>query len=488
MGLLFLPAYIRFMGAEAYGLVGIAATLHALFCVLDMGVSGTIKRELARLSNQGARELEAWHMAATLETLSWILALLVGVLGAFLAPLIARYWVNPVHLSRSAVEQALVVIGVWIALRWPASLYSYGLGGLQRQVLLNVLNSILATVRGLGALLVLWLISPTILCFVIFQVAMLGCEITITRHFLWRELPRGRKRVWLDRRCLKATYRFSLGMTGINVTLMLLNAVDRIVLSKVLGLEEFGYYSLARTIAEMLGRAASPIREAVYPRLTALVAADASGRAKELYHRACQLTSVLVVPPALALICSSDTILRLWTRDAGLTEKTALVLSALSVGSYLWSLRLMPFSLQLAYGWTSLTFVQNIVALSVLTPLLWILARSYGMLAGGAFWILLNLGCTVIGTAVMHRRLLQGEYLSWLLFDALLPLLAGLCAVETLKFFSPLGSSSPQDLLVLLGGCGVSLAAALLTVSWPREMCVAFCKLLLAQFGLVKSH
>jgi O-antigen/teichoic acid export membrane protein len=50
MGLAFVPLYIKFMGIEAYGLVGFSATIQALSSLLDMGLSTTLNRELARLS------------------------------------------------------------------------------------------------------------------------------------------------------------------------------------------------------------------------------------------------------------------------------------------------------------------------------------------------------------------------------------------------------------------------------------------------------
>ena len=50
MSLAFVPLYIKFMGIESYGLVGIFASLLALFGLLDMGLSTTLNRELARFS------------------------------------------------------------------------------------------------------------------------------------------------------------------------------------------------------------------------------------------------------------------------------------------------------------------------------------------------------------------------------------------------------------------------------------------------------
>src|SRR5688500_15681440 len=47
-GIVTLPLYIRYMGAEAYGLVGLFATLQACFSILDVALSPTTARESAR--------------------------------------------------------------------------------------------------------------------------------------------------------------------------------------------------------------------------------------------------------------------------------------------------------------------------------------------------------------------------------------------------------------------------------------------------------
>lgn len=45
IGIVTVPLYIQYMGAEAYGLVGFFAMLQAWFLMLDMGLTPTIARE-----------------------------------------------------------------------------------------------------------------------------------------------------------------------------------------------------------------------------------------------------------------------------------------------------------------------------------------------------------------------------------------------------------------------------------------------------------
>ena len=48
MGLAFIALYIKFLGIEAYGLIGIFAVLSAWLALLDMGMTPTVSREMAR--------------------------------------------------------------------------------------------------------------------------------------------------------------------------------------------------------------------------------------------------------------------------------------------------------------------------------------------------------------------------------------------------------------------------------------------------------
>jgi len=66
ISLAFIPFYIRFMGIEAYGLVGIYLLLLALFALLDLGLSTTLNKELAGLTVQEGKAQEMRDLVRTL--------------------------------------------------------------------------------------------------------------------------------------------------------------------------------------------------------------------------------------------------------------------------------------------------------------------------------------------------------------------------------------------------------------------------------------
>ena len=66
-----IPQYVRYLGVEAYGLVGFFLTLQAMLQVLDLGVSPSVNRELAWYSASPDKSAEACDFVHTLELAYW---------------------------------------------------------------------------------------------------------------------------------------------------------------------------------------------------------------------------------------------------------------------------------------------------------------------------------------------------------------------------------------------------------------------------------
>ena len=122
--LAFVPVYIKLMGVEVYGL------------------NATLNRELSRLSMAENSAQESRNLVRTFEVVYWGVGILIGIAVIILAPLLAKYWINSTSFSSETIEHALLIMGILLASQWPGSIYSGGLMGLQRQVVLNVIRSV----------------------------------------------------------------------------------------------------------------------------------------------------------------------------------------------------------------------------------------------------------------------------------------------------------------------------------------------------------
>ena len=451
MSLAFVPLYIKFMGIESYGLVGIFASLLALFGLLDMGLSTTLNREMARLSVLPDKAREMRNLVRTLELPYWGVAVFIGIAVVCLSGPIAHYWIKANNLTPETVKQALMIMGGVVAFRWPISLYSGGLMGLQKQVLLNSINVFAATLRALGAVLVLWLISPTIYAFFLWQIFASMVHTSLTAGFLWHSITKSGHRSHFQKELLFRVWRFAAGMTGISVTVIILTQTDKIVLSKILSLEMFGYYTLATVVASALYGFIGPVFSAIFPRFSQLVSLNDQKGLKDLYHKSCQFMSVMILPAAIVVSFFSSEILFLWTGDPVTVAKTHSIVSILIIGTALNGLMNLPYALQLAHAWTKLTLYTNIIASIVLAPMIYFLAIRYGVVGAASAWVILNTGYVLICIQIMHTRLLKGEQWRWYFNDVGIPLLAAFSTTLVLRLFMPVGMSRLTMLIYL--GC-----------------------------------
>ncbi len=462
--LVLVPLYIHFLGIEAFGLIGFFTSLQILLSLLDMGLGAAIQRDLARHSSIQSVSEESYSLVKVLDTIYWTTAFIIGILIFLLAPWIANSWLNVTNLTVIETQSAIRLMGVSLAIRWPAALYNGGLMGLQKQVAYNGIKIATDSIRGFGAILVLWIISPTIIAFLTWQILSDLISTGLLRRVLWRYLPKGNNSSGLQFKQLKRVWKFATGMGGTAILVIILLQMDKVVLSRMLTMDKFGYYTVASTLSMGLTLLIRPIFSAIYPKLTQLVELKNDERVKKLYHDSCQLMSALILPTALLISFFSKEVLYLWTHNPTVADQSHRVLSILIIGTALNGVMNIPYALQLANGWTRLTFYMNLIAVIILGPLIILMTMQYGVEGAAVVWVLLNSGYVFIGIHVMHRRLLADEKWNWYIKDVAIPTLAVLLALVPAKLIFWDGMSEIQAIIGLpIILCLTYLSAALAT-------------------------
>jgi O-antigen/teichoic acid export membrane protein len=435
ISLAFVPVYLWFLGIEAYGLIGLYATLFGFMALLDFGLGTTLNRELARYSTQSGAARPMRDLLRTLELAYWAVGAVTGMAITLLAPAIAPHWIKPDQLSGDTVETALALMGVAIACQWPLALYSGGLMGLQRQVTLNVISAAAVTVRGVGAVFVLWQVAATVEAFLAWQIVASLMETLATAIALWRALPRGAPGRFNLELAL-GSWRFAASVSAVSVFSVIVTQLDKVILSGLLPLAGFGYYMLATRLASGLYFLVGPVIATFFPRYSQLFASGDERELRRVYHQSCQLMSFLVLPPALILILFPYEILFLWTQNREIAENGCVVLSLLSAGTALNALASPPHILQLASGWTRLALIASAVAAALLVPLIYVMTIRYGAEGAAAVWVILNTANVAVNAILTHRRLLTGELRHWFRVDVGQPLFAAAVVAGIWKWVS----------------------------------------------------
>lgn len=420
VGLAVVPFYLKYVGIEAYGLVGFLVTTQSILQILDLGLAPTVNREIARCSATG-NLAGAGSLLHTLAVIYFLMAAGIGLVIIGVAPFIARYWLHAEHITLETVTHALMLMGVVIAFRWPVGLYQGALIGAQRLALSSGVSSLVLTLGSVGAVGVLAFVSPTIQALFAWQACVAVVHTATMRWAAWRVIGHGNGERF-DLGGLRNTWRFSAGMTGIAVSALVLTQLDKLVLSKTLILSEFGHYMLASVVASGLYVLITPFFNAVYPRLSALVARGDSARLTEIYRVGTRLMGAMLFPVAVMLVLFSDDVVHVWTGNPRLAEDVAPLITLLAMGSALHGVMYFPYALQLAYGRTRLPLIINTILMILLVPLIVILSLSYGAIGGAVAWLVLHVLYLLLGTWLTHRSLLRGIAVRWLTVDVGIPL------------------------------------------------------------------
>jgi O-antigen/teichoic acid export membrane protein len=404
LSLAFVPLYIRFVGVEAYGLIGAFAALQAVMSLLDLGLGSTLTREFARSHHLPDTASAMRDLLRTLEGIFWAIALFIALAVWLLSGFIAEYWLHPENLAPAQIERALVFAGLAFALQWPTNLYVGGMNGLQRQGLLAVVVTVTSTLRVAMTVAALTFVSPTIECFFIAQACGNLIQTLVLAGVLWSRLPASGTRASIRAGSLRGMLGFASGMFGIAVTTVVLTQLDKAILSKTLALQVFGYYAIASTLAAGLYIFISPLFGVFFPRFSQLVRSQNDAEIERLYHMGNQLMAVIVLPVAAVAALFAAEILRFWTGSEQIAANSGLLFSLLVIGNALNGLMNIPYAVQLAHGWTSLAFYSNVVAILVCAPLIYWLSTRMGAVGGALGWVLLTAGYILISLQIMHRK------------------------------------------------------------------------------------
>ena len=423
MGIAFLPLYIKYLGMEAYGLIGLYAVMQAWLTLMDMGMTPTLNREMARFTAGAHTACSIGNLLHSLETVCFVVALIICAAVWSASNWLASDWLRADRLPIAEVAQAFTVMAWVLALRFIEGLYRGALLGLQKQVWLNGVGAVLATGRWGGAVLVLAWVSPSIEAFFLWQGLVSGLSVLVFAVAAHRTLPQCEMPLRFSTEAILSVGRFASGMMATTLLVLLLTQVDKILLSRLLSLETFGHYTFAATVAGALLMLVAPIAQAFYPRLTELVTNGEGANLAATYHLGAQLVSALIIPAALMMAFFAETFLWLWTGDAGLAQETAPLLALLALGTMLNGLMHIPYMLQLAHGWSGFAARVNVVAVSILVPAIFWVTPRYGAVGAAWVWLALNAGYVFIGIHFMHFRLLPKEKFRWYLQDIATPII-----------------------------------------------------------------
>jgi O-antigen/teichoic acid export membrane protein len=410
LNLVVIPFQIRILGAEAYGLLGFAASLQIVFSILDFGLSVTVIREVASDISPG--RLASCELIQTVATIYWLVALVLGLGLIFSADWLVHRWLVLESLSPQQAATAIRIMAGWVAFGWPVALYTSVLTGLQRLDVVNVLR-ILATTLNLGGGIIVLVVSGRLDLFL----GWMGFSalVTVLLHMAMckRLLPELTLEPGIFPGVIKRIWRFSLDMNLISILTVLYMQTDRLLISKLMPLSALGYYNTAYNVTKGINIVQGFFNSAVLPALASDYSRGEKQALQAHYEKYAQVLVYLIGLPSFALVFWGHDILQVWTTPEA-ANNSHRVLALLAVGFLLNAAMSAPYILSVATGYTRSLLKVNLMAVPFYFPALYLLIRRYGIEGAGLAWLLLNLYYLALFVPLVQRQLMGGGTVVWL--------------------------------------------------------------------------
>ncbi|MCR4298345.1 MAG: oligosaccharide flippase family protein [Gallionella sp.] len=324
--ILALPWYLAALGPKQFGLVGFIVVLQAVLGLLDAGLGQALVREIA--VRFGSADRGVGSTASLLfgfERLYWLFALCAGCITLLLADTIAIHWLNLEGMPAASGREAIYGAAFIFAAQFPGSIYRSLLVGAQAQVALNGIMLSGALVRHGGGVIVV-LAWPTLTAYLIWHASIALLETLVRGKVAWQTLNLQRGQVCWEASELRPVLGLVAGMSGATLLGALTVQMDRIILSQMVSLEQFGYYTIAATVAVGALQLIHPLMQGILPRAIQVRANPVALRTISIKLLA--IITLVVAVSATAYFAAGEWLLSIWLRDS---EAVAVVYPILTI-------------------------------------------------------------------------------------------------------------------------------------------------------------
>ncbi|MDE1338766.1 lipopolysaccharide biosynthesis protein [Vibrio aestuarianus] len=417
IGIIMMPLYLSYLGSEAFGLIGFYIMLQSWMQLLDIGMKPTLARESAKYRAGSISSLELRIILRTLEVVFVITGALAAATMMISSNYIATSWLKVKELDLNVVSLSVSIMAIMVGVRWVSSLYNGVISGLEKQVWLNGFGIIAGTFRFVFVLIPFEVFGASIEIFFLYQLVVCLFEAIIIIAFTYGNFEKNNESVFYSFSVLKRIYKFSLAIAFGSVIWVLVTQIDKLILSKYISLDEYGYFSLAIVIANGLFVLGNAIGAAIMPRMTIYNEQEKTKELNKLYFLSIEIVLMVVVPISSMLVLYGDNILFFWTNDPLVAKNASEIMKWYVLGNVMVSMGAFAYYLQYAKGNLKLHVKGNFIYAALLIPAQIYTASHFGPIYTGIVWFAVNLLIVVLWLGVIHKKFLPGKHLSWLLVN-----------------------------------------------------------------------
>jgi len=335
IGLMLLPFNVRHLGTSAYGLWMLTASMTTYFSVLDLGFGGSIVKFIAHY--RAKRDVRGLNEIAS--TLFGIFSV-VGVVAYSFFLLLAfnvRHVVNITPDQEPTARALMLVIGVYVSLGFPFSIFGGVINGFQRYDVNNLVGICSSVVVAIVNVAMLWNGATLV------QLVFVTTLLRVLTYFVYRlnayhvfPALSIRPSLFLWSRVRELT-SFSVYVSIIDWSNKLNYSIDAIVIGAFVSSSAVALWTVPQRLAEMLQRLTNQLNGVLFPVVVDSDAGQKPERLRLIFLEATRLSLASVMPLAAALVILARPLILSWVgprfESSIVVSQILIVVVAIRVGN-----------------------------------------------------------------------------------------------------------------------------------------------------------
>ena len=459
---LFVPLYISILGEASYGLVSVFSTLQATLNILGIGLANTLGREFALGEPSEENNSRKYKLLRSTELLYIAICLAICAICFFGSDFIANDWLNIEMLDPKTVSTVIALMGISISLQLVGHLYFGCLLGLEHQVLANSFCVSWSALKSIGALLIIWLISPDLILFYSWHIVTDILYIIALRISIRKKCPCRSKWVLSDFKNLKSIWRYTLGILIISIVALFNRQFDKLIISNQLTITDVGAYNVVTTLGSLTAIIPSAVYTSVFPKFAAYASTDQGEALGDFFVKSNKLVNLILLCMGSFIAVYAVPLVYVWTGSVIYKEILGVAGTLVVLAVMFSEIQEIPYALALAHGNTKINVFVGLCFLPIVCVSTLIGVTKWGLLGAAVVYLLMMLSQSVLYVVLVCKRYAPEYLLKAIFLDMLLPFL--LCfSVAVLSYFVVVkltGNPWLQVALAILSGA-VTLALVL---------------------------
>jgi O-antigen/teichoic acid export membrane protein len=304
------PYLIGTLGDARYGTWTLIAQMTGYYALLDFGTRGAVGYFVASLGAKGQREELSNVVSTAFFTLLGIGAT-VALIGGTLAFYLPGLFDVPAQIERES-RHAMLVLVMTISLTLPLDVWAATVNGCRRAYLVTLTETVMRVLTSIAIATVLFA-GGGLVAIALTQLTGKAVVWLVAFRATRRLLPdlRVRPTSW-NRASLRRIAGYGGGNFIINISLMVINRMDLLVVGAVLGVRHVTFYTIGQMLVTYASGAVSNITRAFTMHFAHLHSSGDHERLRKLYLDGVRHSASLAIPLTVYLLAFGTPFIRLW--------------------------------------------------------------------------------------------------------------------------------------------------------------------------------